>query len=206
MRTIWRIWGLCKFTFFVLLPDWHETEDALKNMRSLQVCHCCSVTWLARNGGRFEEYEDSGVYRCPVTKLEWNGGRFWRLQGLSRSSNVVLLPDWHETEDALKSMMSLKVYHCSVTWLARNGGRFAEWGLWRSNIVLFPDWHETGDALKSMRSLEVYRFCSVTWLARNRGCFEEYEVSDQPLLFCYVTIARNGGHFEEYEVPASSVI
>ncbi len=62
-RTLWRVWGLCRFTV-VLFPDWYETEDALKSMRSwrstIPCIPCCSFLWLIHYEGRIEEYDASG--------------------------------------------------------------------------------------------------------------------------------------------------
>ncbi len=106
-------------------------------------------------------------------------------------SLLVLLFNWYETEDALKSMRSwlFTISCCSLTWLAQNEGLWRVWGLWKSTVfVLLPNWQETKDALKSMRSLQVYFLCSVTWLAWNGGFFEKYEVcGGLSFLFCYMT-------------------
>ncbi len=70
-RMSWRVWGICKSTVFVLLPDWYETEDALKKMRSLEACLL--------------------LYFLTEDALQ-------RMESLG--STGVLLPYWNQTEEA----------------------------------------------------------------------------------------------------------
>ncbi len=168
-----RVWGLCKSTFFVLLPDWHETEDASKSMRSLEVYTCCFVTWQARNVGCFEEYEVSQgqplfcyltgtkrrtpwrvmrspeVYRCSATLQARNGGCFEEYEVLKIICSVTYLAwNWK----GCKEYEVLKIYH-SLLFSYGIGRKWRTlWrirGLWRSTVVvLLPDLNETEKAFE----------------------------------------------------------